>query len=210
MLYCLGDKAEAVLASTNVSEDERKVYSTVKKLDDFFKVRKNIIYKCARFNRQLNSRVQQREAVHEQQQTLRGASNTSLEAVHSTNNSRRLNGRGQQRQVELTKTTSHREVVFALWKRTASQREMSCQRSCLPSMPTHWYYSAQCLSKSVSAVTSTVSASPTPFMDTAFMDTMSSSSNMKAWALPSALERKWSISRRRSNFSLKRYLPTPG
>ena len=47
---------ETVLASTNVSEDKRKVYGTVdqvKKFDNFFMVRKNmmyIIYERARFS----------------------------------------------------------------------------------------------------------------------------------------------------------------
>ena len=52
LLYCLGEESEAVLSSTNVTDDERKVYATVvEKLDDFFKVRKNVIYERARFNR---------------------------------------------------------------------------------------------------------------------------------------------------------------
>ena len=52
LLYCLGEEAEGVLTSTNVTEDERKVYKTVlQKFDDFFKVRRNVIYERARFNR---------------------------------------------------------------------------------------------------------------------------------------------------------------
>ena len=51
MLYCLEEEAEAVLASTNVEEDKRKVYETVvTKFNEFFKVRKNVIYERARFN----------------------------------------------------------------------------------------------------------------------------------------------------------------
>ena len=51
LLYCLGEEAEAVLDSTNITSDERKVYSKViEKLDAFFKVRKNVIFKRARFN----------------------------------------------------------------------------------------------------------------------------------------------------------------
>ena len=53
LLYCLEEEADAVLASTNIKDDKRKVYATVlQKFDDFFKVRKNIIYERARFNRQ--------------------------------------------------------------------------------------------------------------------------------------------------------------
>ena len=35
-----------------LTEEERKTYSNVmRKLDDFFSVRKNIVYECAKFNR---------------------------------------------------------------------------------------------------------------------------------------------------------------
>ena len=52
MLYCLGEEGEDLLRSTNITEDERKVYSTVlEKLNGFFHVRKNIIFERAKFNR---------------------------------------------------------------------------------------------------------------------------------------------------------------
>ena len=52
LLYCLGEQAEAVLTSTNATADERAVYATVlSKFDEFFKVRKNVIFERARFNR---------------------------------------------------------------------------------------------------------------------------------------------------------------
>ena len=52
LLYCLGEEAEAVLESTNIMTDERKVYDTVVgKFDSFFKVRRNVIFERARFNR---------------------------------------------------------------------------------------------------------------------------------------------------------------
>ena len=48
----MGGEADAVLTSTNVTEEERKQYAPVlKKFDDFFKVRKNTIFERARFNR---------------------------------------------------------------------------------------------------------------------------------------------------------------
>jgi len=51
LLYCLGKDAEDVLVSTNITDAQRKVYDSVmKKLDDHFKVRRNIIYERARFN----------------------------------------------------------------------------------------------------------------------------------------------------------------
>ena len=52
LLYCMGEEADAVLTSTNITADERKVYATVLgKFDGFFKVRTNTIYERARFNR---------------------------------------------------------------------------------------------------------------------------------------------------------------
>ena len=52
LLYCLGEEAEGVLTSTNVTPEERRVYDTVlDKLDGFFKVRRNVIFERARFNR---------------------------------------------------------------------------------------------------------------------------------------------------------------
>ena len=54
LLYCIGEEAEAVLISTNITENERKVYDTIlPKLDAFFKVRSNIIFERARFNREI-------------------------------------------------------------------------------------------------------------------------------------------------------------
>ena len=48
LLYCLGPEAEDVLTSTGISSKERKKYASVlKKLDDFFQVRKNIIFERA-------------------------------------------------------------------------------------------------------------------------------------------------------------------
>ena len=52
LLYCLGEQAEDVLSSTGISEDSRKNYSDVMgKFDEYFHVRKNIIFERARFNR---------------------------------------------------------------------------------------------------------------------------------------------------------------
>ena len=52
LLYCLGEEAEDVLTSANASEEDRKKLDTVvQKLDDFFQVRKNVIFETARFNR---------------------------------------------------------------------------------------------------------------------------------------------------------------
>ena len=48
LLYCMGDEAEDTLVSTNISEGDRKKYSTViAKFDVFFKVRKNVIFERA-------------------------------------------------------------------------------------------------------------------------------------------------------------------
>ena len=52
LLYCIGPEVESVLDSTNATEEDRKIYSTVlAKFDSFFKVRKNTIFERAKFNR---------------------------------------------------------------------------------------------------------------------------------------------------------------
>ena len=52
LLYCLGEEAEDVLASTRITDDEMKKYSSVlTKFDKFFQVRKNVIFERAKFNR---------------------------------------------------------------------------------------------------------------------------------------------------------------
>ena len=52
LLYCMGESAEDVLTSTTISEQDRKKYkSVIDQLDGFFKVRKNVIFERARFNR---------------------------------------------------------------------------------------------------------------------------------------------------------------
>ena len=51
LLYCLGEEAEDVLTSTNISEADRGRYVQVLgKTDEFFKVRKKVIFERARFN----------------------------------------------------------------------------------------------------------------------------------------------------------------
>ena len=52
LLYCLGEEAEDVLASTHVTAEQRKKYKdVVRKFNGFFKVRRNVIFEWARFNR---------------------------------------------------------------------------------------------------------------------------------------------------------------
>jgi len=63
LLYCLGEDADDVLTSTNISEESRKKYTDVlAKFDTHFQVRKNVIFERARFNR----RVQEHEESVEQ------------------------------------------------------------------------------------------------------------------------------------------------
>ena len=53
LLYCLGEDANGVLSSTNISEESRKKYMDVlAKFDAHFKVCKNVIFEHTRFNRQ--------------------------------------------------------------------------------------------------------------------------------------------------------------
>ena len=52
LLYCLGEEADDVLGSTNISSEKRKQYDkVVEKFDEHFRVRKNVIYERARFNK---------------------------------------------------------------------------------------------------------------------------------------------------------------
>ena len=52
LLYCLGEEAEDILTSTNISEEDRKNYASVLgKFDGFFKIRKNVIIERAKFNK---------------------------------------------------------------------------------------------------------------------------------------------------------------
>jgi len=51
-LYCLGEEADDILASTNITDEDQKKYSEVlAKFDGHFKVRKNVIFEWTRFNR---------------------------------------------------------------------------------------------------------------------------------------------------------------
>ena len=51
LLYCLSEEAEDVLMSTNIAAEDRVKYGPVlKKLNECFKVRKNVIFERARFN----------------------------------------------------------------------------------------------------------------------------------------------------------------
>jgi len=63
LLYCIGEEGESILASTNATDEERKSYTAVvDKFDAFFKVRRNVIYERAQFNR----RSQQQDETTEQ------------------------------------------------------------------------------------------------------------------------------------------------
>ena len=52
LLYCLGQDAEDILRSTNISAENRGSYMAVlAAFNAFFKVRRNVIFERARFNR---------------------------------------------------------------------------------------------------------------------------------------------------------------
>ena len=56
LLYCMGEEADSVLASTHISAEGRKKYdAVVGKFDAYFKVRRNTIFERARFNRRCHS-----------------------------------------------------------------------------------------------------------------------------------------------------------
>ena len=51
LIYSMGDEADDILHSLNLSEDERKAYAVVKgKFDSHFIKRRNIIFERAKFN----------------------------------------------------------------------------------------------------------------------------------------------------------------
>ena len=52
LLYCLGEEAEGVLSSTDISDESRKKYKDViAQFDAHFRVRRNLIFERARFNK---------------------------------------------------------------------------------------------------------------------------------------------------------------
>ena len=52
LLYCLGEDAEDVLDTTRITSEDKKKYSKViEGFDSYFKVRKNLIFERARFNK---------------------------------------------------------------------------------------------------------------------------------------------------------------
>ena len=52
LLYCLGEEADIVLTTVNATSDDRQDYDRVLQLfDNYFKVRRNVIFERARFNR---------------------------------------------------------------------------------------------------------------------------------------------------------------
>ena len=52
LLYCLGEEADSLLTSVNAKEEDKKDYARVLELfDDYFKVRRNVIFERARINR---------------------------------------------------------------------------------------------------------------------------------------------------------------
>ena len=51
LLYCMGEDAEEMLSSTNISEENQKYDTVIGSFEAFFKVRKNVIFEHTRFNR---------------------------------------------------------------------------------------------------------------------------------------------------------------
>ena len=62
LLYCLGEEADDVLTSTNITGDSRKKFADVlEKFNEFFKVRKNVIFERARFNQRCQGETETAE-----------------------------------------------------------------------------------------------------------------------------------------------------
>ena len=54
LLYCLGEEGDDVLSSTSITEEQRKKYDKVlAKFNENFKVRQNIIFEWAKFNKRV-------------------------------------------------------------------------------------------------------------------------------------------------------------
>jgi len=54
LLYCLGEEGDDVLSSNNITEEQLKKYDDVMtKFDEHFKVRQNIIFERAKFNKRV-------------------------------------------------------------------------------------------------------------------------------------------------------------
>ena len=52
LLYCMGEEAEEVLTSTNISVENRARYDgVIEQFETHFRVRRNVIFERARFNR---------------------------------------------------------------------------------------------------------------------------------------------------------------
>ena len=52
LLYCMGEEAEEVLTSTNISDENRARYDgVIEQFETHFRVRRNVIFERARFNR---------------------------------------------------------------------------------------------------------------------------------------------------------------
>ena len=200
LLYCMGDEAEMVLSSTGITDAQRRTYRTVcEKLDGFFKVRRNVIFERARFNKRnqlpgepaeryimelynlienckygdlapemmrdrlvvgirdeaLSEKLQldpeltlekakkmirQREAVHEQLQTLKEEPDKAMDAMSAGPGNSRRQKNGQQRQCMRCGKGQHpRDRCPA--KEALCHR---CQRK--------GHYSAQCRSRTVAGV----------------------------------------------------------
>ena len=51
LIYIMGDKADDILCSFGLTEDEKKVYTTVRaKFDSYFEPQQNVIFQRAKFN----------------------------------------------------------------------------------------------------------------------------------------------------------------
>ena len=62
LLYCFGEEADDVLTSMNITTEGRKKFADVQqKLDEFFKVRKNVIFERAWFNQRCQGKSETTE-----------------------------------------------------------------------------------------------------------------------------------------------------
>lgn len=238
LMYCLGEEAESVLDSTSPTTEEKTSYAEVlKKFDGYFKVRKNVIYEQAKFNRRnqlpgesaeeyimqlyqlaetcdygdltpemirdrlvvgirnttLSERLQldstltldkakkairQQEAVHQQQETLKGVAENKGEVDEARVSSRYQGkyGYGYNRKARAAKKSCTR-----CGKEQHSKDKCPAKDSICHKCNRKGHYAAQCFAKTVAEVQEEA------YLDTAFLDTMSSG-HEKSWITTVRLE----------------------
>ena len=231
LLYCMGEDAEDTLSSTNITAEERRKYESVLgKFDEFFKVRRNVIFERAKFNRRIQQRgesveqfitalyslvescnygdlrdemirdrivvgisdsslserlqmmadltlekamtlVRQREAVHENQLTLKGQLKPEMR-LESIQKQPPFKGKQKPPKNAYQAKTQHKCTRCGRSSHSRNQcpaRDAECHKC-----HKRGHYSAQCLTKSVSEISDPPPSQDLPDYDLAYLNTIGS------------------------------------